>query len=232
MPLADDGKRRCRWALINPLMTAYHDREWGAPCHDDRRLFEFLVLDGMQAGLSWDIILRKREHFRTAFDRFDPRKVARYAPADAHRLLRDPGIVRNRAKIEAAIENAKAFLTVQREFGSFDRYIWGFVDGRPMRNRRQRLSDIPAKTVLAETVSRDLRRRGFRFVGPTIVYAFLQAAGLVNDHTVDCFRYRQLTREAIRSITGAAPRTPEESRPRSTPAAHRAAPQPEGIPAV
>lgn len=189
-----DRRRRCAWALYSPLMTAYHDREWGVPCHDDLTLFEFLVLDGMQAGLSWDIILRKREGFRRAFDRFDPVTVARYTQDDVRRLLGDPGIVRNRLKITAAIENAKAFLTVQQEFGSFDRYIWQFVGGRPVQRRRRRMSDIPATSTLAERVSKDLRRRGFRFVGPTIVYAFLQAAGLVNDHTVECFRHNEVSR--------------------------------------
>ena len=196
-----DRRRRCAWSLYSPLMTAYHDLEWGVPCHDDLTLFEFLVLDGMQAGLSWDIILRKREGFRRAFDRFDPKKVARYTQDDVRRLLGDPGIVRNRMKIIAAIENAKAFLAVQREFGSFDRYIWQFVDGRPVRNRRRRMSDIPATSSLAGRVSKDLRRRGFRFVGPTIVYAFLQAAGLVNDHTVECFRHREVSRRLSRSAT-------------------------------
>jgi DNA-3-methyladenine glycosylase I len=189
-----DRRRRCAWSLYSPLMTAYHDREWGVPCHDDLTLFEFLVLDGMQAGLSWDIILRKRQGFRQAFDRFDPVKVARYTRDDVRRLLGDPGIVRNRMKITAAIENAKAFLAVAREFGSFDRYIWQFVDGRPVQKHRRRMSDIPATSSLAERVSKDLRRRGFRFVGPTIVYAFLQAAGLVNDHTVECFRHREVSR--------------------------------------
>jgi len=170
---------------------AYHDREWGVPQHEDRVLFEFLVLEGAQAGLSWNTILRKREHYRRAFDGFDPRKVARYTAADVRRLLRDPGIVRNRAKIESTIANARALLAVQKEFGSFDRYIWSFVGGRAVRPRRRRLGDIPAQTPVSIAMSADLRRRGFRFVGPTICYAFMQAVGLVNDHTVDCFRSRR-----------------------------------------
>jgi DNA-3-methyladenine glycosylase I len=169
-------------------MTAYHDGEWGVPQHDDRMLFEFLVLEGAQAGLSWDTILRKREHYRRAFDRFDPRKIARYTAADIRRLLGDTGIVRNRSKIEAAIGNARAVLAVQREFGSLDRYIWKFVGGTQVLNRPRRLSDIPAQTPVSVAMSKDLRRYGFRFVGPTICYAFMQAVGLVNDHTRDCFR--------------------------------------------
>ena len=172
-------------------MIAYHDREWGVPRHDDRVLFEFLILEGAQAGLSWDTILRKREHYRRAFDRFDPGRVAAYTPADVRRLLHDAGIVRNRAKIESAIANARALLAVQDEFGSFDRYIWSFVGGRPVRNRPRRLGDIPAHTPVSVTMSKALRARGFRFVGPTICYAFMQAVGLVNDHTVDCFRSRR-----------------------------------------
>ena len=172
-------------------MIAYHDREWGVPRHDDRVLFEFLILEGAQAGLSWDTILRKREHYRRAFDRFDPGRVAAYTPADVRRLLHDAGIVRNRAKIESAITNARAVLAVQKEFGSFDRYIWGFVGGTSVLNRPRRLSDIPAQTPISVTMSKDLRLHGFRFVGPTICYAFMQAVGLVNDHTVDCFRARR-----------------------------------------
>ncbi len=174
-------------------MQTYHDREWGKPCHNDRTLFEFLILEGMQAGLSWDTILRKRENFRQAFAGFDPRRVARFGAADLRRLLADAGIIRNRAKIEAAISNARAFLRVQDEFGSFDRYVWGFVGGRPVRNRRRRLAEIPAHSPISALISNDLLRRGFRFVGPTICYAFMQAVGMVNDHTVQCFRYRQLT---------------------------------------
>ena len=183
-----DQRPRCRWALSSPLMTAYHDREWGVPQHDDRVLFEFLILEGAQAGLSWNTILRKREHYRRAFHNFDPRKVAQYKPAQVRRLLQDAGIVRNRAKIEAAIANARAFLKVQRECGSFDRYIWGYVDGTPVHNRPRQLADIPAATPVSVAMSQDLRRHGFRFVGPTICYAFMQAVGLVDDHTRDCFR--------------------------------------------
>lgn len=196
-------KPRCAWALGSPPMTAYHDREWGTPCHDDRTLFEFLILEGMQAGLSWETILRKREHFRKAFAGFDPRKVARFGAADVRRLLANPGIVRNRAKITAAISNARAFLRVQDEFGSFDRYVWGFVGGRPLLNRARRLREIPAQTAISVALSKDLVRRGFRFVGPTICYAFMQAVGMVNDHTVDCFRFRELVRQSARRPAGA-----------------------------
>jgi len=173
-------------------MRAYHDREWGVPLHHDRRLFEFLILEGMQAGLSWETILRKRPQFRKAFDRFDPARVARYTPRDVRRLLRDAGIVRNRLKITAAITNARRFREIQREFGSFDRYVWQFVGGKPIRNRFRTLREIPAQTGEAEALSKDLRRRGFSFVGPTICYAFMQAVGMVNDHTIDCFRHRRL----------------------------------------
>ena len=173
-------------------MRVYHDREWGVPLHNDRRLFEFLILEGMQAGLSWEIILRKRPQFRKAFDRFDPARVARYTPRDVRRLLRDAGIVRNRLKITAAINNAGRFREIQREFGSFDRYVWRFVGGKPIRHRFHTLREIPGQTGEAEALSKDLRRRGFSFVGPTICYAFMQAVGMVNDHTIDCFRHRRL----------------------------------------
>jgi DNA-3-methyladenine glycosylase I len=171
------------------LLRAYHDREWGVPTHDDRRLFEFLVLEGMQAGLNWEIILRKRPQFRKAFAGFDPLKVARFTARDVRRLLADPGIVRNRLKITAAINAARRVRELQREFGSLDRYLWRFVGGTPIRHHFRRLRDIPAQTKEAEALSWDLRRRGFSFVGPTICYAFMQAVGMVNDHTVDCFRY-------------------------------------------
>jgi DNA-3-methyladenine glycosylase I len=184
---------RCRWSQSSPLMIRYHDTEWGVPLHDDRRLFEFLVLDAFQAGLSWAIILRKRDHFRRAFHRFDPTKIARYTARDVQRLLADEGIVRNRLKIAATIENARRFLEVQDEFGSFDRYIWGFVGGRPLVHRYRTMSQIPAKSRESDAMSKDLQRRGFRFVGSTICYAFMQAAGLVNDHTVDCFRHREVS---------------------------------------
>lgn len=207
--------RRCGWGLGNPLMTAYHDTEWGVPCHDDRTLFEFLILEGMQAGLSWDTILRKRGNFRRAFHRFDPPRVARYGAADVRRLMGDAGIIRNRAKIDAAIANARAFLAVREEFGSFDRFIWGLVGGRPLQGRRRRMADIPASTDVSAAMSRELRRRGFAFVGPTICYAFMQAVGLVNDHITACFRYRAL------SATSTAP-TRRRPRPPSTPSRTRA----------
>lgn len=179
-------------------MIRYHDREWGVPVHDDRRLFEFLILEGAQAGLSWSTVLRKREAYRQAFSRFDPRKVARYSAARMRRLLADPGIIRNRAKIAAAVANARAFLAVQREFGTFDAYVWSFVGGRPVQNAWRRGARLPAATEVSHALSRDLQRRGFRFVGPTICYAFMQATGMVNDHTINCFRYRQLARGRAR----------------------------------
>ena len=182
---------RCAWATT-PLGIAYHDAEWGVPLHDDQSLFEFLILEGAQAGLSWELILQKRDAYRLAFDNFDPAKVASYGDDRVAELLANPGIVRNRLKVAAAIGNARAFLDAQQEFGSFDAYIWGFVDGSPFRNEWQSLSDIPAKTPQSEAMSKELRRRGFRFVGPTICYAFMQATGMVNDHTVDCFRYGEL----------------------------------------
>ena len=183
---------RCEWASGDPLMEKYHDEEWGTPKRDDRRLFEDLILDGAQAGLSWLTILRKRENYREAFDNFDPAKVADYDEAKIEELLSNPGIVRNRQKINSAIKNAKAFLKVQEEFGSFDAYIWGFVDGKPIQHSWQTMSELPAKTDLSKTISKDLKKRGFSFVGPTIIYAFMQAVGIVNDHTVDCFRYREI----------------------------------------
>ena len=185
-------KRRCPWCESNELQTAYHDREWGVPVHDDRKFFEFLILEGAQAGLSWDTILKKRENYRRAFAGFDPVKVARFGPRHARALLKNPGIVRNRLKISSTISNAKAFLAVQREYGSFDRYVWRFVDGRPIQNRWRRHEQTPASTPESDALSKDLKKRGFRFVGSTICYAFMQATGLVNDHLVTCFRYRQL----------------------------------------
>lgn len=185
-------RKRCPWAEHSPWLRRYHDREWGAPVHNDRKLFEFLVLDGMQAGLSWETILRKRPAFRKAFHGFDPRQVARYTRRDVGRLLNNPGIVRNRSKIEAAITNARQVLAIQNEFGSFDRYIWQFVGGRPVRNRFRSLSQLPAETKESVAMSKDLRRRGFKFVGPTICYAYMQAVGMVNDHVTTCFRYREL----------------------------------------
>ena len=187
---------RCPWPADDPRMIEYHDREWGVPVHDDWKLFEFLVLEGMQAGLSWSTILNKRENFRRAFHGFDPKKVARYVAKDVKRLLADAGIVRNRAKIEAAINNAQRFVEIQKEFGSFDRYIWQFVGGKPIRNRFKSLSELPPKTALSDAISVDLKQRGFKFVGSTIVYAHMQATGMVNDHLVDCFRYKEVGRGA------------------------------------
>jgi DNA-3-methyladenine glycosylase I len=187
--VSDRRKTRCGWAGTDPLYVAYHDEEWGVPEHDDRRLFEFLVLEGAQAGLSWLTILRKRESFRDAFAGFDPRRVARFDRRTIAALLRNPGIVRNRLKVEAAVRNARAFLDVQDEFGSFDAYIWRFVGGTPQRHAWRTLGEIPARTPEAEAMSRDLKRRGFGFVGPTICYALMQATGMVNDHLVTCFRY-------------------------------------------
>ncbi len=187
------GVRRCSWART-PLGIAYHDTEWGVPVHDDRVLFEFLVLEGAQAGLSWETILNKREAYRRAFAGFDPRRVARFTPARVERLLANPGIVRNRLKIESTVRNARAFLAVQREHGSFDAYLWRFVGGAPRVNRRRSLRDVPASTPESDTLSRDLRIRGFKFVGSTICYAFMQAVGMVNDHRIDCFRHGQVGR--------------------------------------
>ena len=187
--------RRCTWASpTDQLMIDYHDREWGVPVHDDRKHFEFLVLEAAQAGLSWAIVLKKREGYRRAFSEFDPRKVARYTEKKIEALVADPGIVRNRMKIEAAVKNARAFLAVQAEFGSFDAYCWRFVDGRPQVNRRRLSREIPATSPESDAFSKDLKRRGFSFVGSTIIYAHMQAVGMVNDHLVDCFRYRQVSR--------------------------------------
>jgi DNA-3-methyladenine glycosylase I len=189
--------KRCEWApLDDPLYLAYHDEEWGVPSHDDRHLFEMLILEGAQAGLSWSTILRKREHYRKAFAGFDIGRVARFTPARVERLLRDPGIVRNRAKVEAAVANARACLEIHGEFGSLDAYLWRFVDGGPVRNRRRTLRGIPAETEASRAMSRDLKRRGFRFVGPTICYAFMQATGVVNDHVTSCFRWAEVNRLA------------------------------------
>jgi DNA-3-methyladenine glycosylase I len=182
---------RCAWPKSD-LDIAYHDAEWGVPVHDDQVLFEFLTLEGAQAGLSWSTILKKREHYRRAFDGFDPERVARFTPARVERLVADPGIVRHRGKIESTVSNAKRFLDVQREFGSFDSYVWQFVGGAPRVNHWRTLRDIPARTPESDALSKDLARRGFRFVGSTICYAFMQAVGMVNDHTTDCFRYGEL----------------------------------------
>jgi DNA-3-methyladenine glycosylase I len=184
-------KPRCQWAGNDSLMVAYHDEEWGTPEHGENRLFEFLILEGAQAGLSWTTILKKRENYRKAFANFDPEKVARFDKKKILQLMGDAGIVRNRLKIESAVSNAKSFLKVQREFGSFDRYVWQFVGGSPIINKRGKMSDIPAQTAESELMSKDLKKRGFNFVGPTICYAFMQACGLVNDHTTNCFRYNR-----------------------------------------
>lgn len=187
------GRLRCAWGVSNdPLYTAYHDEEWGVPSRDDRHLYEMLVLEGAQAGLSWSTILRKREGYRRAFSGFDPAVVARYTERDVERLLSDPGIVRNRLKVESAVSNARCVLAAQERHGSLADYLWRFVGGRPVVNRWRRLGDIPAQTVESKAMSTDLKRAGFRFVGPTVCYAFMQAVGMVNDHTVDCFRYDEL----------------------------------------
>ena len=184
---------RCAWAS-NELAVRYHDEEWGRPVHDDRVLFEFLILEGAQAGLSWNTILQKRVNYRKAFDGFDPARVARYDRRKLQQLLRDPGIVRNRLKVSSAVENAKAFLRVQEEFGSFDRYIWQFVDGKPIVNARKSLKQVPASTAESDAMSKDLKKRGFKFVGSTICYAFMQAVGMVNDHVVNCHFYKASAR--------------------------------------
>ncbi|MDZ7361224.1 MAG: DNA-3-methyladenine glycosylase I [candidate division KSB1 bacterium] len=183
-------KQRCDWCGEDPLYVAYHDNEWGVPVHDDRKLFEMLVLEGAQAGLSWSTILKKRGNYRKAFDKFDAKKIAKYDRAKVAQLLADPGIVRNRLKIAAIIQNARAFLDVQKEFGSFDRYIWQFVEGKLKKNKWKSLKEIPPKTAESEAMSKDLKKRRFSFVGPTICYAFMQAVGMVNDHVVTCFRHR------------------------------------------
>ena len=184
---------RCPWATVEPAI-AYHDKEWGVPVHDDRKLFEFLILEGAQAGLSWITILKKRENYRNAFDGFRAEKIARYGARDVKRLLGDAGIVRNRLKVAATIANAKAFLAVQKEFGSFDAYLWSFVNGRPKKNRWQRMSQVPARTEESDAMSRDLLQRGFKFVGSTICYALMQATGMVNDHVVSCPRHAKVGR--------------------------------------
>jgi DNA-3-methyladenine glycosylase I len=186
-----DEKQRCGWAK-NDLSIAYHDAEWGVPTHDDRILFEFLILEAAQAGLSWDTILRKRENYRAAFDDFDAKKIAAYNDKKCSELLQNEGIVRNRLKIASTVQNAKSYLKIKEEFGSFDSYVWSFVDGKPIINRRNDLSEIPAKTGISDKLSKDLKKRGFNFVGSTIMYAFMQACGLVNDHLVSCFRYNEI----------------------------------------
>ncbi len=196
MPAAPD-RTRCPWPGDDPLMVAYHDREWGVPVHDDPTHFEFIVLDGAQAGLSWRIILHKRQGYRRAFAGFDPAKVARFDGRKVRSLLADAGIVRNRQKIEAAISNARALLRVQQEFGSFDGYIWRFVEGKTRHNAWKTLRQIPARTAQSDAMSKDLKQRGFKFVGSTICYAYMQAAGMVNDHVVSCFRHRELVRRRV-----------------------------------
>lgn len=186
------AKTRCAWAGDDPVYQKYHDLEWGVPLHSDKKLFEFLILEGMQAGLSWITVLKKRDAFREAFDAFDFNKVANYSQAKIDELLQNPGIIRNKLKIHAAVNNARAFLQVREEFGTFNKYIWGFVDNVPLQNAWPSLQELPASTTLAETISKDLKKRGFSFVGPTIVYSHMQATGMVNDHTTDCFRHRAL----------------------------------------
>lgn len=187
-----EGKNRCSWPGDNKLMIEYHDKEWGAAVHDDKKLFEFLILEGAQAGLTWQTVLNKRENYRKAFNNFDPVKIADYGKKDIRRLLGDAGIIRNRLKIESTINNAKRFLEVKKEFGSFDKYIWQFVSNKQIRNKFKSLSEIPAKTNESDAMSKDLLKRGFKFVGSTICYAFMQAVGMINDHTVDCFRYKMV----------------------------------------
>jgi DNA-3-methyladenine glycosylase I len=186
-------KNRCEWAGSDPLYVEYHDKEWGVPVHDDRKLFEFLILEGAQAGLSWLTVLKKRGHYRKAFFNFDAVKVSKLAKADVKKLLSNEGIIRNRLKVESTISNAKAFLEVRKEFGSFDRYLWQFVGHKPLRNRIRSMNDLKARTEQSDAMSLDLKKRGFRFVGSTICYALMQAVGMVNDHKIDCFRYRELS---------------------------------------
>ena len=186
------NKKRCEWANGDPLYEKYHDTEWGVPLRDDRGLFEFLVLEGMQAGLSWMTILKKRENFRKAFDNFDYTKVAKYDETKFDSLIQDAGIIRNRAKVRATITNAKVFIEVQKEFGSFSEYMWQFVDGKPIVNKWKKMTEIPAKTDLAEVISKDMKKRGFKFVGPTIIYSHMQATGMVNDHQVSCVRWKEV----------------------------------------
>jgi len=185
-------KARCAWPTDNPLMIKYHDKEWGVPVHNERKLFEFLLLEGFQAGLSWNTILNKRENFRKAFDNFDFNKVASYNKRKINSLMNDAGIIRNKLKIDSAVTNAKAFIEVRKQFGTFNKYIWDFVNNKPINNKHNNLSDIPASTKLSDLISKDLKKRGFKFVGTTIIYAHMQATGMVNDHSTDCFRYKHL----------------------------------------
>ena len=188
----DKMKKSCSWPTNDPLMIKYHDKEWGVPIHNDKKLFEFLLLEGMQAGLSWRTVLYKRENFRKAFDNFDFNKIAKYNNRKISSLLKDVGIIRNKLKVESAVTNAKAFLEVRKKFGTFNKYIWNFVNGKPIQNKFKSLKEIPARTVLSDLISNDLKKRGFKFVGSTIIYAHMQATGMVNDHVVDCFRYKEL----------------------------------------
>ena len=191
----DKNKTRCQWVNLNsPLYLRYHDEEWGVPVHDDKKLFAKLILDGAQAGLSWLTILKKRENYKKAFDNWDYKKIAKYNSQKIGDLLKNEGIVRNKLKIESVIKNAKSFIDIQKEFGSFDRYIWGFVDGKTIQNRFKKMSNLPAKTELSDAISKDLKKRGMNFVGPTIIYAYMQAIGIVNDHTIDCFRNKECER--------------------------------------
>ena len=184
--------KRCDWTSTNPLMVQYHDQEWGVPVHNDKKLFEFLILEGAQAGLNWETILNKRKNYRLAFQNFDPLKVARYGKKQIKQLLGNAGIIRNRLKIEGTVINARKFLEIQSAFGSFDKYIWGFVDGKPIKNKFKSLKELQAQTPESEAMSKDLKKRGFKFIGPTICYAFMQAVGMVNDHIVNCFRYNEV----------------------------------------
>ena len=192
---------RCAWSGSDPLLLDYHDREWGVPLHDDRRLFEFLILEGAQAGLSWMTVLRKRENYRRAFQGFDPQVIAAYSPADVRRLLADEGIIRNRLKIESAIRNGRALLSIIEEFGSFDAFLWRYVQDRPIQNAWPSPAQVPARTELSDKISKDLKTRGFNFVGSTICYAFMQAVGMVNDHTIDCFRFAEVERPTSLPVT-------------------------------
>jgi DNA-3-methyladenine glycosylase I len=218
-----DARRRCAWAGTDPLNRAYHDREWGVPLHDDRRLFELLCLEGAQAGLAWITILRKRAGYRRAFDRFDPRKVAIYGAAKVRSLLADPGIVRNRLKVLGAVRNARALLALRAELGSFDRFVWAFVGGEARSNRWRSQKDVPARTAESDALSRALKQRGFTFVGSTICYAFMQSAGLVNDHVVDCYRHLEVAQRKARGGGRGAPpgRPPGRDRGRPRPGAER-----------
>ncbi|MHA2232286.1 MAG: DNA-3-methyladenine glycosylase I [Candidatus Hodarchaeales archaeon] len=198
MRLSNTNINRCEWAGSDPLMVSYHDKEWGVPVHDDTELFEFLILEGAQAGLSWSTILNRREGYRQAFVDFDILKVASFSEKDFERLLQDSGIIRNKLKIRSAINNAQRVIAIQEEFGSFDHYIWQFVDNQPIQNQFKKLADIPALTELSTTMSKDFKKRGFNFVGPTICYAYMQAVGIVNDHLVDCFRHKEILQQVAK----------------------------------